>query len=412
MANDRSSFYQDADGDGYGGALLELACSASPGFVPPQYDNTGSLLYDCNDDPTLGGVFINPSMTETCNEIDDNCNGIIDESIPTELWYADLDGDGYGDPYNIEYNCTQPVHFVSQDLDCDDTRIDINPDGMEVCNGLDDDCDGYADAGQIGLDDICPAASCKDILNVDPTLSDGMYFVSIPEHSDALCSDPNYTNQLDCEAASICSDTSYNIESDCVAALETWGPRWGSIEEVQCDMGSFAGGWTRVFFDDMSPPDPGWSLQVTSTCGIWGEILGGYGVISGPNYAHGGEFNNTISTLGIRHSELWVEMDYITLDSWDDTGDPVHGPDEAYVGFNGNTQNDFIWFTDIDNHLSIYGQVCGWQGSQIYTQDSRHYVSTIESGYFHDFSLYVGSTLSQNPYDESFGLDDVAVWVR
>ena len=53
-------------------------------------------------------------------------------------------------------------------------------------------------------------------------------------------------------------------------------------------------------------------------------------------------------------------MDYITLDSWDDTGDPIHGPDEAYVGFNGSSMSDFIWFTDVDNHLSLYGQVCGW----------------------------------------------------
>ena len=177
-------------------------------------------------------------------------------------------------------------------------------------------------------------------------------------------------------------------------------------------MGSFSGGWTLVFSDDMSPPDPNWTLQQTSSCGSWGEILGGYGVISGPNHANGGEISNVISTRGIQHTELWVEMDYITLDSWDDVNDPVHGPDMAYVGFNGNSEADYFWHTDVDNHLSIYGQVCGWQGSQIYTQDSRHYVSTIETGFFNEISLYVGSTLSQGPSDESFGLDNVYVWVR
>ena len=159
-------------------------------------------------------------------------------------------------------------------------------------------------------------------------------------------------------------------------------------------------------------------------------------MISGPRYSYGGEISNTIGTLGIGHTELWIEMDYITLDSWDDTGDPYHGPDEAYVGFSPYTAisgfhpftsdpAEYIWFSDIDNHLSIYGQVCGWGSPQEgysydptdsygnhYTHDSRHYVSTIESGYFDEFSIYVGSTLSQHPRDESFGLDDVYVWVR
>ncbi|MEC7987191.1 MAG: putative metal-binding motif-containing protein [Myxococcota bacterium] len=420
MASDRQNFYQDADGDGFGGSLLELACEASVGFVAPQYDSSGALLYDCNDDPTQDGISIYPGATETCNETDDDCNGLIDEGIPTDLWYADLDGDGYGDPNNIEYNCLQPTNFIAQEQDCDDSRDDINPDGIESCNGLDDDCDGSADAGQLGLDEICPAANCKDIQSVDSTLADGMYFINVPANPAATCSDATYTNQADCEAAAVCSDSTYSTESDCVTALETWGPRWGVVEEMQCDMGSFSGGWTLVFSDDMSPPDSGWTLQETYICGAWGEILGGYDIISG------GEFSNTISTLGIDHTELWVEMDYITLDSWDDTGDIYWGPDEAYVGFNGNTDADYIWFTDIDNHLSIYGQVCGWGSPQegyndenfvdqygsYYTHDSRHYVSTIESGYFNEFSLYVGSTLSQNARDESFGLDDVYVWVR
>ena len=99
----------------------------------------------------------------------------------------------------------------------------------------------------------------------------------------------------------------------------------------------------------MDPPDSGWTLQTTSVCGIWGQILGGYNVISG------GSFDNTISTRGIPHSQVWVEMDYITLDSWDETTSQW-GPDIAYVQFDGS----YIWYTDIDNHLSIYGQVCGW----------------------------------------------------
>ncbi|MEC7985360.1 MAG: putative metal-binding motif-containing protein, partial [Myxococcota bacterium] len=329
-AIDQQIFYEDLDEDGYGSHVFELACNPSSGYI--------SQDGDCDDD----NVSANPGATEICNEIDDDCDGSVDEALPTSLWYADADSDGYGDPDNTTYNCLQPTGYLSQEGDCNDADSAIHPGSIETCNGLDDDCDGSSDAGALGGDAICVADSCLDILTENPTSPDGLYFVSF--------------------------DT--------------------GIEEAECDMGSFGGGWTRVFADDMSPPDTGWTMQTTSICGIWGEILGGYGVISG------GSFENDISTRSIPHSELWVEMDYITLDSWDDTNSRW-GPDMAFVQFN----NAYIWHTDIDNHLSIYGQVCGWwrpnypQGSY----DSRHYVSTIESGSFPTFNLTVGSTLSQGP---------------
>ena len=270
----------------------------------------------------------------------------------------DADGDLYGNSALSTYNCLQPNGYVSEDNDCDDGNDAVNPDANDVCNGIDDDCDGVSDAGHLGWDMTCLADSCLEILTAHPDAVDGQYLINFP----------------------------------------------AGVEFAECDMGSFGGGWTQVFADDMSPPDSGWTLQTTSECGQWGEILGGYGVISG------GFFENEISTQGIDHTELWVEMDYITLDSWDESTHPTWGPDMAYVLFD----NNYIWHTDIDNHLSIYGQVCGWwrpnypQGSY----DSRHYVSTIENGTFSSFLLTAGSTLSQGAYDESFGLDDVYVWVR
>ena len=58
---------------------------------------------------------------------------------------------------------------------------------VKIC-GLDDDCDGSADAGQLGLDDM-PTASCKDI-QVFSSLQ--TVPVNVPEHAAALCSDSLY----------------------------------------------------------------------------------------------------------------------------------------------------------------------------------------------------------------------------
>ena len=68
------------------------------------------------------------------------------------------------------------------------------------------------------------------------------------------------------------------------------------------------------------------------------------------------EVENTISTRDMAHSEVWVEVDYISLDSWDHEytmGDLIE--DEAYIDINGVN----VWTKDIDNHNpeTIFGQV-------------------------------------------------------
>lgn len=110
----------DADGDGYG------------------------VFTDCNDaDPA-----INPGAAEVCNGIDENCNGEIDEGLALETWYADVDGDGYGDIAISATSCDgAPEGYVADNTDCDDADSSVNPGAAEVCNGVDDDCDGNIDEG-------------------------------------------------------------------------------------------------------------------------------------------------------------------------------------------------------------------------------------------------------------------------
>lgn len=57
-------------------------------------------------------------------------------------WFADSDGDGFGDPATSMLRCAQPDGFVDNADDCDDSTVDAQPGGTEVlCDGLDNDCD-------------------------------------------------------------------------------------------------------------------------------------------------------------------------------------------------------------------------------------------------------------------------------
>ncbi|UCD87624.1 MAG: putative metal-binding motif-containing protein, partial [Desulfobacterales bacterium] len=124
--------YRDADGDGYGDPSDSTTVPQS-GYVP----NAG----DCDD----GNANVNPGETEICNGVDDNCDGTIDEGCVT--YYRDLDSDGYGDPNTWITAMSQPAGYVSNDHDCNDNNASINPGATEVCNSVDDNCDGNIDEG-------------------------------------------------------------------------------------------------------------------------------------------------------------------------------------------------------------------------------------------------------------------------
>ncbi len=128
--------WADNDGDGFGAGASVNTCAVPAGN---QTNDT-----DCDDtDPTR-----NPGEDELCDGIDQDCNGQVDDDAPSApIWYADDDGDGYGDVNTTAQSCAMPSGFVMDATDCDDTRVDANPDATEQCNNLDDDCDGVADNG-------------------------------------------------------------------------------------------------------------------------------------------------------------------------------------------------------------------------------------------------------------------------
>ena len=102
---------------------------------------------DCDD--TNSEVF--PGTEEVCNGIDDNCNGQIDEHL-LSTWFADGDGDGYGDPDSEESFCERPPGYVGQSGDCNDDDPDIHPDAEDICDLVDNDCDGVPDSDAVDSD--------------------------------------------------------------------------------------------------------------------------------------------------------------------------------------------------------------------------------------------------------------------
>ncbi|HSK13321.1 MAG TPA: LamG-like jellyroll fold domain-containing protein, partial [Phnomibacter sp.] len=76
--------------------------------------------------------------------------GLPDAALTT--WYADTDGDGFGDLNVSVQACQQPEGYVANHDDCNDSNPNVNPAATEICNGIDDNCSGVVDDGNV----CCP----------------------------------------------------------------------------------------------------------------------------------------------------------------------------------------------------------------------------------------------------------------
>ncbi len=76
---------------------------------------------------------------------------IVKLGVCEDVYYADADGDGYGDILNDSIACSQPLGFVGDSTDCNDSDILIHLGIIDNCNDIDDDCDGLKDEDAIFL---------------------------------------------------------------------------------------------------------------------------------------------------------------------------------------------------------------------------------------------------------------------
>jgi hypothetical protein len=128
-------------------------------MVDEGFDNDADGFTACAGDCNDNNAAINPTANESCNGLDDNCNGLADEGL-TSPWYNDIDQDGYGAGV-ASYFCIQPIGMVSNSADCDDSDPLLNPAAVEILDNIDNDCDGFVDEGAVDVNYNLAAADLQ-----------------------------------------------------------------------------------------------------------------------------------------------------------------------------------------------------------------------------------------------------------
>ncbi|MCC6333848.1 MAG: putative metal-binding motif-containing protein [Myxococcales bacterium] len=163
-------WFEDRDGDGDGNARVSRVLCRAP--------LTGGWVLsgtDCDD----ADLSINLAARETCNGKDDNCDGVIDEGLPgLRPFQRDSDGDGYGEAGTDAYACAAPPGMVELPGDCAPFDPSKFPGGVELCNGLDDDCDGTPDSLETAFGDTGGAWPC---LTGRPGICSDGAFACVPQ---------------------------------------------------------------------------------------------------------------------------------------------------------------------------------------------------------------------------------------
>ncbi len=138
--NPETIWFADFDFDGFGAGDPFQVCNPGLGWA--------RIEGDCNN--FVAGI--NPFQFETCDGIDQNCDGRIDDGVQVFPFYRDADGDGFGNPDNSQFSCAAPPGFVANKLDCNDGFPTIRPGQAEICDGIDQNCNGQIDENTVYQD--------------------------------------------------------------------------------------------------------------------------------------------------------------------------------------------------------------------------------------------------------------------
>jgi hypothetical protein len=147
-----------------------------------------------------------------CDGEDNDCSGGVDEGLG-EVFYADTDGDGFGDLSASVEACSIPFGYTTVIGDCAPDNAAIYPGAPEVCDTVDNDCDDLVDDADDGLD-LTSATSFYPDLDLDG-YGAGVAVVSCLEPEGHVLDD---TDCLDTDGASYPGATEVwydGVDQDC-----------------------------------------------------------------------------------------------------------------------------------------------------------------------------------------------------
>ena len=170
-------YYKDFDQDGYGNPFIATsACQPPKGYVAERSDcddqdagiGGGQYTYyfldhdnDGYGDPehTVFTCQIPKGYVNNFEDCDDADPGVTIKQI----FYLDKDQDGFGGTF-VEFACRPSKGYTAIFGDCNDADPTIHPGVKEICNGLDDNCNGNLDEGptDVMMEGIYNATFCSN----------------------------------------------------------------------------------------------------------------------------------------------------------------------------------------------------------------------------------------------------------
>ncbi|MCB9762036.1 MAG: putative metal-binding motif-containing protein [Alphaproteobacteria bacterium] len=291
--------------------------------APADEDDDG---YDVEADCDDGDPAVHPGADEVCDGVDNNCDGTVDEdATDAPTWYPDADADTFGDPASPATACAAPEGHVADATDCDDADATVHPGADEVCDGVDQDCDGEVD------EDATDAPTWYADADAD-TFGDPTVTVDACEAPEGHVADATDCDDADATVHPDAIDDCDRIDNDCDESIDE-GIADTVCEDFEADTdlninlpGDMPYGWTQELPWEGDPPQ---TWEVTdSTSANGDQCLSTFDQDQGGNLFVIRAFRNYGASLQPGYIQLSLRWD-----SYDSTG-------SAYILFGDTDMSD------------------------------------------------------------------------
>ena len=226
-----------------GTATTSTTSSATSSTTTPSSSTT--------DAPTTTGATTTDTPTTGADDTSDTGESSTTGPACMTLWYRDVDQDGHGNPAVTKMACMRPAGHVPLGDDCDDMDSSRAPGLTEVCDDVDNDCDGL-------IDEHSP----QNILCKQCTL------IARGEHSYAFCTFARTWSQARAECQQRSGDLAVIDDADENAALAAQGTNTpGALGSWYIGLSDLALEGSFVWLDGIPAVFTSWNLGEPNNVG-------------------------------------------------------------------------------------------------------------------------------------------------